>query len=98
MFSNSQENLESPFLDEEIFVKENEAEAEPHLETLQRESPFRYAFEEARAVRPEPEDLEEKFDEEEWVDEEDFFGTKLKLKTRRRYRKKAWRVRTMRRP
>jgi hypothetical protein len=68
-----QENLASPFLDEELFAEEPETFAEPHLETLQRESSFRYAFEEGQAVRAEPEDLEEEFDEEqEWVDEGEF--------------------------
>lgn len=44
----SEGDLETPFLDWELFVKEVEPELEAHLETLISESPFTHAFEESQ--------------------------------------------------
>jgi V8-like Glu-specific endopeptidase len=72
LISSPQENLESPFLDEELFVTEIEAESEPHLTILQSNSAFERAFEQVQTAPVEPEALEEEFVDEDWVDENDF--------------------------
>ena len=59
-----QEELESPFLAEELFVEEFGDEWEARLATLEAESPFQSAFEQGQTNRIEPEELEEAFDEE----------------------------------
>ena len=43
--------LESPFLDEALFLEESEGEWGPHLVTLQSETRFQHAFEQGRAIR-----------------------------------------------
>ena len=60
--SQPQRNLESPFLEEELFVRESEWEA--HLPALEAESPFLQAFEESQRPEVEPAVYEEEFDEE----------------------------------
>lgn len=57
-------NLKSPFLDEELFADEPEAEWESRLVALEAESLFRYAFESGRTILSEPDELEEEFVEE----------------------------------
>jgi monoamine oxidase len=60
-----QRNLESPFLEEELFVGDTQDEWEPRLVTLQSVTPFQHAFEQGRPTLIEPEDLEEESVEEE---------------------------------
>ncbi|AYK14184.1 MAG: transglycosylase SLT domain-containing protein [Methanosarcina flavescens] len=60
----SEGDLETPFLDRELFVKEVEPELEAHLETLISESPFTHAFEESQWKIFEPEIYEEDIYEE----------------------------------
>jgi len=54
-----QGDLESPFLEEELFAEESETDWEVHLAALEAESPFRWAFEEepGPAIEPELEDF-----------------------------------------
>jgi LAS superfamily LD-carboxypeptidase LdcB/peptidoglycan hydrolase-like protein with peptidoglycan-binding domain len=47
--------LRSPFLDEELFVEETDAEREAQLSVLEAESPFRHALAERRRLAVEPE-------------------------------------------
>lgn len=74
--SSSLEDLESPYLEEELFVEEAEAEWEAHLAALDGENLFRHAFEQDRAIFNEPEEPEEEFVEEEerQADTDDFPG------------------------
>ena len=60
-----QGELKSPFLEEELFVGETEADWEVHLTALEAESPFRHTFEQSSAIPLEPEEPEEEFIEEE---------------------------------
>ncbi|MCI0601359.1 MAG: hypothetical protein L0Y60_17955, partial [Beijerinckiaceae bacterium] len=66
--------LESPFLDEELFVGDSEEEWEPRVAALVAESPFQSAFEQGREPFESPEMEEPRsFDEEpdeEWSDVE----------------------------
>ena len=73
-------NLESPFLEEELFVRETEAEWEPHLEALQSESPFQSAFDQDRTTSVEPELEEEFVEEEEWSDENDLLADEAEVR------------------
>lgn len=73
LLSSQMGKLESPFLEEELFVREAEAEWEPHLVALQSESPFQRAFEQGRTILIEPEEMEEEFVEEEESDKADGF-------------------------
>ncbi len=59
--SHPQGGLESPFLGEDLFVEEPEAEWETRLAALEMESPFQHAFEQGRTIPIEPEELEEEF-------------------------------------
>ncbi len=51
--------LESPFLHEEFFVQENDAEWEASLAELEAETPFRRALEQNRTILIEPAELKE---------------------------------------
>jgi len=48
----SRDGLESPFLEEELFVSRIDAEREARVRLLEAESPFRLAFESTTAYRP----------------------------------------------
>jgi murein DD-endopeptidase MepM/ murein hydrolase activator NlpD/peptidoglycan hydrolase-like protein with peptidoglycan-binding domain len=66
-------DLESPFLEGELFVGEVEAEGEPRVRRFQPESPFQRAFEQGRTSLSEPEEPEEEFvEEEEQADADDY--------------------------
>lgn len=57
--------VESPFLDQELFAVEPKEEWEPHAAALVAETPFQRAFEQGQTSLSEPEELEEEFVEEE---------------------------------
>jgi hypothetical protein len=65
--------LASPFLEEELFAEESDAEWEAHLSVLEAESPFRHAFEQGVALFAEREgEGEENVDEQAfWPESED---------------------------
>lgn len=65
--SNPRSDLESPFLAEELFVKEAEPEVEARLAALEAESPFQNAFDRARTSLIKPEELKEEFVIEKWL-------------------------------
>ncbi len=70
---NPESEPESPFINEELFVKEAEPEWEGRLASLEMESPYRNAFEQGMMISGEPEELEEEFAEgERWDEAEDF--------------------------
>jgi hypothetical protein len=54
-----QGSLESPFLEEELFVEENGSEWQARLAALERESPFGQAFDQGQTTLIQPEELEE---------------------------------------
>jgi outer membrane protein OmpA-like peptidoglycan-associated protein len=62
--------VESPFLDEELFIGESEEEWEPRVAALAAESPFQSAFEQGQGHFESPE-----MEEPESFGEEDFTGT-----------------------
>lgn len=61
--------LDSPFTEEDLFMRETEAEWEANLVFLEAESPFMHAFEQGRSTLVEPEELEGEFTEEEWTED-----------------------------
>jgi len=62
-------NLESPFLEEDLFVGKSEGEWEARAAALAAESPFQNAFEQGRPSLIEPEELEDEFvEEDQWSD------------------------------
>jgi hypothetical protein len=70
---NRQGDLESPFLDEELFTGEFEAYGGARLAALEAESPFLHAFAQVRAMSFDPEEPEEEIvEEEEWTETGDF--------------------------
>lgn len=68
-----QQDLESPFSAEDLFVEESGSEWEARLTALEIESPFQRAFEQGPNVFAEPEELAETFDDEdEWSEVDDY--------------------------
>ena len=65
-------NLESPYLEAELFKGEPEAEWEASLAMLETASPFRLAFEQEQSPLIEPEEEEEESFQEEREDEEEY--------------------------
>lgn len=61
--------LDSPFTEEDLLMRETEAEWEANLVFLEAESPFMHAFEQGRSTPVEPEELEGEFTEEEWTED-----------------------------
>jgi len=59
--------LDSPFTEEDLLMRETEAEWEANLVFLEAESPFIHAFEQGQSTLIEPEELEGEFTEEEWT-------------------------------
>ena len=59
------DELESPFLQEQLFEREAEPAWEAHLPALEAESPFLHAFEPGETSVIEPSEAEEAFVEEE---------------------------------
>jgi len=75
--------VESPFLDEELFVGESEEEWEPRAAALAAETPFQTAFERDRP-RIDPPEMEEpeSFDEKLFSEEEPSTRAKTKKRTK----------------
>jgi murein DD-endopeptidase MepM/ murein hydrolase activator NlpD/peptidoglycan hydrolase-like protein with peptidoglycan-binding domain len=71
--SQANRNIVSPFLEEELFVKESGDEWKPRLAALEMEIPFRQVFEQGYQAYVEEQDFEEQFiSEEEWDEMSDF--------------------------
>lgn len=65
-------NLESPFLDAELFAQESEGEWEARLAALEMESPFQRVAELGIAVPTGAEEMEAIDDEEQWSEVDDY--------------------------
>jgi len=64
-------NIDSPFAEGDLFVRETDAEWEVNLAALEAESPFRHAFKQGRSILNQPEVLEEEFADK-WADADNF--------------------------
>ena len=67
-------DVESPFLDEELFTGESEADSGSHLSALEAESPFLHAFEENFSHAVEPALYAEAFGEDEETEADTLFA------------------------